>query len=272
MWSAGPTSPAFDFPRCVALRCVASSRRHRDAHTPPSSYKAAANTFPSTPIHPLRALSLALLPPPAASSPTRANRRRRRCLPSAASQPVLFPRPGQLELPLRAFLATTTWTGLDGRCRLSPRLAPSPRPVFGVAVFWALPGPVALPASLFAFPTPACPGAQHRSNHGGALGSFLTSARRCPPPPRRQITPRLFFSFLFFLSLRCCFATSCCLLPPPFFRLSLFRSLHQPHPPNRASVRFLFRRGRPHLGPIRCCCAGRVLPPSSLLLSGIRSL
>lgn len=118
-----------------------------------------------------------------------------------------------------------------------------------------------LPTSLFAFPTPACPGAQHRSNHGGALGSFLTSARRCPPPPRRQITPRLFFSFLFFLSLRCCFATSCCLLPPPFFRLSLFRSLHQPHPPNRASVRFLFRRGRPHLGPIRCCCAGRVLPP-----------
>jgi hypothetical protein len=94
-----------------------------------------------------------------------------------------------------------------------------------------------LPTSLFAFPTPACPGAQHRSNHGGALGSFLTSARRCPPPPRRQITPRLFFSFLFFLSFRCCFATSCCLPAAAAFFPAFAFPLSAPASPSQPRLR-----------------------------------
>lgn len=192
----GPHLPAIDFPRCVASSVPHAAtatpiRRHRPIKQPPT------RSHPPPSIHPLRALSLALLPPPAASSPTRANRRRRRrrCLPSAASQPVLFPRPGQLALPLRAFLATTTWTGLDGRCRLSPRLAPSPRPVFGVAVFWALPRPVALP---FRFPNSCLP-RRSAPKQSWRRAGFVPDLRPPLPSPAsstNHAAPFLFFSFL----------------------------------------------------------------------------
>jgi len=66
-----------------------------------------------------------------------------------ASQPVLFPRAGQLALPLRAFLATT-WTVAVASSPPNPILLSSVSLSFGLS-----PGPsLFLP---FAFPPPACP-------------------------------------------------------------------------------------------------------------------
>jgi hypothetical protein len=94
---------------------------------------------------------------------------------SLGRQPVLFPRPGQLALPLRAFLATT-WT---------VAVASPPHPLSVSLSFGLSPGPsLFLP---FAFPPPACLPLPRRSaakqswRRGGFVPDLRPVVRRCPP-------------------------------------------------------------------------------------------
>lgn len=169
-------------------RCCATPIRYSDL------YKSAAHTFPATPIQP------SILP----RSPCYLRPRH----PLLSHEPTVTVTAARLPIAAaRAWAASQCCSrGLGSfRCRCVRSWPPPgrslspPHPIL-FRCRCLLGSPPARRSSflLLSHLLPACPclGAQQQSNHGGAVGSFLTSVpSSAAVPPGRQITPRLFFSF-----------------------------------------------------------------------------